>query len=189
LATAIGLVGCSGVAEEDDEPCDPADRTCEAYHWDLADGCITTSVHPSLSGMHDELADLVASWNSVECSQLCLAPPVLMDVRVAPEENPHHISFVPFEALPWPDTEDGRIQETDVYYDTCTWVILQVEVGIRQDIDQQEALDWAARAFRYAMMFGHAAGEDTSESIYPGVTVGEVEALCELYGDDPLCGE
>lgn len=95
VAAALGLAACSGLIDHDEAGCEPADRSCEAIHWDLDEGCVTTSVHTSLADLYDDLAAIVAAWSAAECSPLCVAPPELTDAALDPALDTHHAPFVP----------------------------------------------------------------------------------------------
>lgn len=153
-------------------------------HWALADGCVPVTYDSALAGDADTLRTALDAW-SVECSQLCFETPELDDAALdadAPDRRLH------LRQVSGADAELAA----EAIFDAERGTVAGAEV--RVPVDHVLTVNDLLWAIGRVSGLG-AAGEGVASVMGPpdaaltAPTEADIETMCTLYGDPPLCGD
>ena len=186
---------CVGIGDQE-VPLQTTDDTeaSGTLHWALQGGCIATSYEASLKGLADDFRAAVSAFNSIECSQLCLDPPVERDdpPKIYLGERRIHLRAGTSRATPLVEPE----------------LLVEITIGRSESgvilggtIWANEAAETTATLADFSFAVGNVIGLGTTTSVdsvmiplynkqEPSLPTSEDEiAVCALYGDPPRCEE
>lgn len=148
-------------------------------HWHLQGDCVATRFDPALEHRAADLQAALDAWSEISCSQLCFAPLL----GGAPDDTERAVYF---QLDPVADVDAS----VTARFAAPTGRLWRVEVLLADPPDGDD--DMGDLLWSVGRALGLASPPRSIDSAMNGTrdapTEADVEAVCTLYGEAPLCG-
>ncbi len=147
-------------------------------HWHLPGECVPTRFDPALEHRAAELQAAIDVWNDISCSQLCFAP--LVGGEPSGDERAVYFQLDPSAEV------DAAVTTR---FGAKTGRLWRVEVWLADPPDGDDDLGDLLWSMGRAVGLASPPKETISAMNGGGETPTEadIETVCTLYGDTPLC--